>query len=303
MIKRELISKIGFFASGIISMSPFMSPNSGFPEATRKYGVRTYTDDYIKISFDEFPVHNVNNKESNNSKNTKNNITRLFSNKIDNQLKSIYEYNNQKNIENEPGIVIKIDKNKYTEHADDSYNFIHTVIKKQNNNKWMNDISKKIIPDDLDAEVESILNFCQDIHYRRDWHTTDSIEYSRHPVETLVDLVGDCVDKTILTYGFLESKGYEPGYVTLPGHVAPIVPIEYLHKSTEINKNGVLKINGSNYAFLESTGYDDEPTETDYTMDDIFYSYTRRDGINIHNASNIPDHVYNMIKNINENWS
>jgi hypothetical protein len=65
--------------------------------------------------------------------------------------------------------------------------------------------------------VEFAISFVQSLPYSSDSVTTPFDEYARYPIETLVDMGGDCEDSTILLASLLDMMGYDVVILTFPG--------------------------------------------------------------------------------------
>lgn len=189
---------------------------------------------------------------------------------------------------------IRIPKEKYireTETEDMYHNQIDNAIK---DDFMKNKISNNFIPNYDTENVRKILNFVQNIRYSRDWKSTDSKNYSRHPIETLVDRVGDCKDKSILLYSILKHKGYDIGYVIYPQHIAPVIARSQVEEALSDNIKSVVENNKYEYIVLESTN----PKyigKSDYNKNNIIYSYTEYNGFKLHNPKSITKQIQKMI--------
>ncbi len=69
------------------------------------------------------------------------------------------------------------------------------------------------------AEINLVLAFVQGFVYADDIEK-GMAEYPKYPIETIVDLRGDCEDHAILGVACLRRLGYDARLVELPGHVA-----------------------------------------------------------------------------------
>jgi len=90
--------------------------------------------------------------------------------------------------------------------------------------------------------INLIVKFVQSIPY-----VDDPVgEYPRFPIETLVDLAGDCEDSAILLAAILSSLGYEVLLVSPPGHMAVALACP--------NCNGTYYAQeGKRYFYIETT--------------------------------------------------
>ena len=98
--------------------------------------------------------------------------------------------------------------------------------------------------------VELLLRFVQSIPYATDDASKGLNQYTRYPIETLVDLEGDCKDKSILYGALLKGIGIEAVLLILPdepGHMAVgVTGGDWLGASYAYE--------GSNYYYAETTG-------------------------------------------------
>lgn len=164
----------------------------------------------------------------------------------------------------------------------------HNQIKNSLNDKNVNKLVDNLIPDYSSNEVAKITNFVQNIKYSQDWKTTESRNYCRSPIETIIDQVGDCKDKTTLLYSILYNLGYNVGYVIYPNHIAPIINKDQI----DIDKNLNIIENTSNYNYtvLESTR-NVSIGHTDYNKNNIIYTYTEDEGLDIKNINSIKEQI------------
>lgn len=101
----------------------------------------------------------------------------------------------------------------------------------------------------MEYEVESlVLSFVQSLQYTIDSETTGHEEYPRYPVETLVDMGGDCEDTAILFASILEasSLGFDAILIYMPGHMAAGV-------ETDTPSADAIHFEGKYYLYCETT--------------------------------------------------
>jgi hypothetical protein len=65
--------------------------------------------------------------------------------------------------------------------------------------------------------AEFAISFVQSLPYSSDSVTTPFDEYPRYPIETLVDMGGDCEDSSILLAALLDMMGHDAVILTFPG--------------------------------------------------------------------------------------
>ncbi len=93
-----------------------------------------------------------------------------------------------------------------------------------------------------------VIAFVQSLPYASDALTTGYDEYPRYPVETLVDVGGDCEDSSILMAAILQAMGHDAVLIRLPEHMAVGI-------LREPGMNGACyDHNGRCYLYLETTG-------------------------------------------------
>lgn len=199
---------------------------------------------------------------------------------------------------------IKIPKKLYNKHSKGSGSYHNEILNSSTDNFVREEISNSFIPDYSDFEVWNIMRFVQNIEYSRDWNTTDVTDYTRHPVETLVDMVGDCKDKTNLMYSILKNRGYNMGYVIYPQHIAPIISKQesILEQDTPISTdssipsvNIIHENEKYEYIVLEST-FPEQIGDTTYNEENIIYTYTDYDGFSIKNLEAMSEQMKGIIK-------
>ncbi|MEW6623006.1 MAG: hypothetical protein AB1420_07760 [Bacillota bacterium] len=103
----------------------------------------------------------------------------------------------------------------------------------------------------LKQTVEFVLSFVQSIEYRTDEESKGLEQYTRYPLETLVDLEGDCKDKSILYASILKEMGLGVVLVILPGepgHMAVGVKGEDLPGT-------YYEYQGARYYYVETTAW------------------------------------------------
>lgn len=225
-------------------------PNSGLPDNAFTRGSRVISNDKIKLTYDT--------------------------------LNTDY------------GLVnIEINKDKYIRESNSKDSFI-SLFPSIEESDWMKDLTTEIQSSFRNSSdnaqkpnYSDLISFVQgNILYRRDWETTDSIDYSRHPVETIVDGEGDCVDKSLLTYGLLYHLGIDVGYVIVPNHIALIVN----NSDVDTDKDPFFNISGQEYVYLETTEQVSIGS-TDRTPEDAIYTYHSEHGYNLKNLGSMRDHI------------
>jgi len=100
-----------------------------------------------------------------------------------------------------------------------------------------------------DEVVEFVIAFVQGFPYVSDSASTPYDEYTRYPIETLLEREGDCEDTALLTAVLLKELGYGSALILMPqeGHAAVGV----------LGGDGVYgayyEVNGKKYFYVETT--------------------------------------------------
>jgi len=110
--------------------------------------------------------------------------------------------------------------------------------------------------DDVDIDFYySFLQYCLDFVTAAIPYTKDSLpdEWPRYPIETLVDMQGDCEDTAILYASLLREFVPAVHLLFLPGHVAVGVPVtwRYIASRSDI---GWYEYNDEYFVYVETTG-------------------------------------------------
>jgi len=120
---------------------------------------------------------------------------------------------------------------------DDAY--ISTIIEKFNEIAITNRLSEA-------DKVNLVISFVQSLPYTYDNVSKGFDEYPRYPVETLVDMEGDCEDTSILAAALLDAMNYDVILINPPGHMAVGVNIPGTYGT-------YWSYNDEEYFYLETT--------------------------------------------------
>jgi len=106
--------------------------------------------------------------------------------------------------------------------------------------------------DDLE-KLEFVVAFVQGLPYTLDSVTTPYDDYPRYPIETLVDMGGDCEDTSILLASLLDRMGYKVVLIHFPRVVTnrPHYGVGILGKEDTFGT--YWEHNGGKYFYLETT--------------------------------------------------
>jgi len=87
-------------------------------------------------------------------------------------------------------------------------------------------------------------------------YTLDSLpnEWPRYPLETLVEVVGDCEDTAILYCSIVRPQVQTTHLLFFPTHVASAVPVDWSFVDSRDYTVGYYEYQGAYYAFCETTG-------------------------------------------------
>lgn len=161
--------------------------------------------------------------------------------------------------------------------------------------EWLKSKLTKDFPDytsNILSEIVYLQNFVLSLRYKKDIASNNSLQYTRHPIETLVEGEGDCDDKVALLYQLLKTRGYSVGYVSVPNHMLLMIPRKTVEDFLAFNENIpiVHTTPEHEYVFVEAT--QSEPIGTsNYSVDDILYTYSEEDGFTMKNIENIHKYI------------
>jgi hypothetical protein len=102
--------------------------------------------------------------------------------------------------------------------------------------------------------AEFAISFVQSLPYSTDSVTTPFDEYARYPIETLVDMGGDCEDSTILLASLLDMMGYDVVILTFPGTASEEGHCAVGVAGVEGVSGAYWEYEGERYYYLETTG-------------------------------------------------
>lgn len=267
MRRRSFISVLG---SSLSAFTFGESPNKGLPdEDTGIYRVsREIRDDTIRVTYPPFP----------------------------NSLSQRYLYSRVSN----KNLTLDIDRQKYLDESNKSKHF-YMLLQQLRNSDWMVSMTDSIVPSDSKNTVSSTAKFVQQFEYETDLETTGSLEYTRHPVELLVDGVGDCDCRTTFLYSILYHLGYTVGFVQLPYHVGVIVPVEELSSDIQslVEPSGLLTFDSVQYAYIEPNSVV-LPGRYDISKENVILYETVDKNITLVNPEKITEQVRKTISVIQD---
>lgn len=96
--------------------------------------------------------------------------------------------------------------------------------------------------------IMNIISFIQSLPYTSDNVSTGYDDYTRYPLETIVDAGGDCEDTAILTAALLDQMGYGTVLVLFPSHLGVGV------RASDSYPGAYFEYQGNRYYYLETTG-------------------------------------------------
>jgi hypothetical protein len=126
------------------------------------------------------------------------------------------------------------------------------------------------------------------IDYEVDGSSAGQIGYSRHPLESLVDGVGDCKDSTILMFSMLSHNEFDVGYASLPGHVGLLVNKKHIEHE---NADTWYESGNDKYTFVEPNEKEDFGEHREFNRDDLIVAWTEKYGFDKLDITNIPNHI------------
>lgn len=175
---------------------------------------------------------------------------------------------------------------------------LHTVFKNTKQNNY-DELVSELLPDNVENELLAVLRFVQQTEYKEDYNSTNKFGYTRYPIETLVDGVGDCKDTTILFTALANTLGVTTGYASFIGHIAPIIRKNVIPEELLPIPEATITINNTDYFIVETTA----PNEIGYTVKDkneLLFTYTNK--ITTFNIEKTPTHIkqgFEKMKKVN----
>ena len=113
-----------------------------------------------------------------------------------------------------------------------------------------------IDPNDEEDVINALLSFCQDKgdSYRNIEYGNDGTDdFSKYPIETLVEGNGDCEDKSILFGSLVESLGYDAAIFVTTNHVYVGVHLDFVPIYNIQSSVWYVEIYGKRYYTCETT--------------------------------------------------
>lgn len=122
---------------------------------------------------------------------------------------------------------LRIDADEYerrvTERHRGSITGFHRIFTTVSRDPYSNELVTQLLSDEVENELLTLIFFTKFVPYALDHRTTTRADYTRYPVQTLVDWVGDCKDAAVLLNALASSIGYDVGYAVYPNHVTPVI--------------------------------------------------------------------------------
>lgn len=167
------------------------------------------------------------------------------------------------------------------------------------------DLIKNIVrqllpPISVENEVVGLSRLVQREEYKKEYKDSSKLFYTRHPLETLIEARGDCVDKTVLLYSLLANLDYDIGYALLPNHMSVILKKDTITEqfADEYILDKWVSVNGTDYGYIEVVDNNkiNNPLDEDDTVDDIYFANTIKDGFEVKNVNAIPTHIKGSVR-------
>lgn len=192
-------------------------------------------------------------------------------------------------------IETKIEKDKYKNKVGTSKLF-HQYFTDLHTDTYLKQKVTEMFPET--PTLMDIAEVVQREEYRKEYKDDrNQIVYTRHPIETIVEGRGDCVDKTLLLYSILGNLGYNVGYANMPNHVGVLVQkTDVINNVEDEDKytDDWITVNGTEYGYIEAASENDTVNdpgeEKERLMDDIFFAYTVNDGFEVMNPDSLIEH-------------
>lgn len=187
--------------------------------------------------------------------------------------------------------------NKYKDESKSFFKYFNTL----SDDKFIQNIVDQILPPvNLDNPMVGLTMLIRREAYRKEYKDSSRLFYTRHPVETVIEGRGDCVDKALFLHSCLANLGYSVGYALLPNHLSVIVQRSDL--TNEFSKDAFIDdwitVNGTEYGYIEvvNTNKINDPLGEDDELEDIYFVDTLTDGFEVKNISSIPKHIEGSIQ-------
>lgn len=279
MFRRAFLSTI---AGGVPVVYGFIVSNDNGVEKIKRrkdwYGEVIETDSEFEVRFDSFP----------------NPVVR----KVHNQYTILPKRLNKKRIFpkfDEPEHTFKIGKTKYEEKRNMlfkksmvGFHYLYEKVLNSENKVLVN----TVIPESVENKLLAAYRFAQKIEYNEDFNSTTSPTYIRHPLETIIDGVGDCKDKTLLFTAIANEMGYNVGYAVFKNHIGPLLQAKELPDKLLPLPRNTFNVDGTDYVATEITKqYDIDVLER--PREDLIMTYTG--SISLFNLNKIPSHIEKAI--------
>lgn len=172
------------------------------------------------------------------------------------------------------------------EHKADRYSVASAKLGEQKTDDEIRNTKDKVFADWYPYYVKMLGQW--NIDYEVDGSSTGQIGYSRHPLESLVDGVGDCKDSTILMFSMLSNDGFDVGYVSLPGHVGLLINKKHIDGE---NADTWYENGDDKYTFVEPNEKMDFGEHEEFNRDDLIVAWTEKYGFDKLDISNVPNHI------------
>lgn len=173
----------------------------------------------------------------------------------------------------------------------------HNVITNVRNSKFGEKILNDLVPDSTDNEFLSVMYFSQLVSYARDYNSTERLDYTRYPSETLVEGVGDCKDRTVLFNALLSSAGYDVGYAWFPAHVTPIIKADSIPASVYPSEV-TIDVDGETYIIIETVGDANGFGELVENPEQLILTYT--DEFTVFDPEAVSTHIDRSVNDLSE---
>lgn len=194
---------------------------------------------------------------------------------------------------------VEVPVDTYLNHKNESRSFIEYFNTLQDDD-LIQDITDQMLPPvSIDKYLNAFTMITRREEYRKEYKDSSRLVYTRHPIETVIEGRGDCVDKSLLLYSVLANLDYDVGYALLPNHLSVIVQRDAIE--SEIYEGAIkdnwISVNGVDYGYIEvvNTNKINDPLGDDTKLGDIYFVDTISDGFELKNIKSIPNHISGTI--------
>ena len=190
-----------------------------------------------------------------------------------------------------------IDVNEYkrrvTERNRGSITGFHRIFTTVSHDPYSKELVTQLLSDEVKNELLTLIFFTKFVPYALDHRTTTRSDYTRYPVQTLVDWVGDCKDAAVLLNALISSIGYDVGYAVYPNHVTPVIHARLL-PNTVYDTANTFTVDDIEYLPIESSRM--QMDELAKEPESLMFAYTGE--FTVFNATPFVEHTVESLRRL-----